>query len=293
MDYTDYPENAGGPPPVPPNSEYEACAPGSFPPGQMALVRAIQEKFLSAFAEDLSDRLETQVNAQLDAAKPLSRSAFLRAVESGGCLITLNAEPVHSQALIAFSPGLVAFLLGLLLGAPPSSGNDQRPVTEIELYILREIFELLAHQLTNAWKPAGIAFGLTPAGDTEANAWRGTMLVFECRLSFGDVQETFHVAAPAFLARLAASQLDTTVVEESPAHVRQMIFNALRGGKVTVESVLPGSTLRMGDLLTMEPGHILMLAQPAGSPAECRISGKPKYRGEWISHGARQALLLL
>lgn len=275
------------------DSEYEACDPGALPSGQLAFVRAIQEKFAAAFAESLADRLETQISGKLTAAQPLSRSAFLESVENGGCLVTLNAEPVRGQALVALSPGLVAYLLRLLLGAPPSSGNDYRAVTEIELYILQELFELLALELTNAWKATGIAFRRASTGAREAAASQGTILVFECRLDFDDTQETFRVAAPAFLARLAALQLTSVAVEESPAPVRGMILNALRGANVTVEAVLTGSTLRMGEFLAIEPGHVLMLSQPVGSPVECRVSGKPKFRGEWIGHGNRQALLLV
>ena len=106
-------------------------------------------------------------------------------------------------------------------------------------------------------------------------------------------RETFRIAVPAFLARLAALQSASATAEEAPAPVREMILGALRRANVSVEAVLSGSTLRMGDLLAMEPGHVLMLAQPAGSPLECRINGKPKFRGEWIRHGNRQALELL
>ena len=273
------------------NAEYEACDPGALPSGQMAFVRAIQEKFAGAFAESLADRLETQVSGRLTKAQPLSRSAFLQSVEAGGCLVTLNAEPVRGQALVALSPGLVAYLLRLLLGAPASSATEYRAVTEIELYILQELFELLASELTNAWKATGIAF--RRASTSDAGSSQGTMLVFECRLDFDDAQETFRVAAPAFLARLAALQLTSVTVEESPAPVRGMILSVLRGANVTVEAVLTGSTLRMGDLLAMEPGHVLLLSQAVGSPVECRISGKPKFRGEWIGHNDRRALLLV
>jgi len=285
-------DNARGPQPVHSPSEYEACDPGALPSGQLAYVRTIQEKFLGAFAASLADRLETQVSGKLTAVQPISRSAFLQSVEDGGCLVTLSAEPVRGQALIALSPGLVAYLLRVLLGAPASSPSECRTVTEIELYILQEIFESFANELTNAWKATGIAFRRAATGARESAGWQGTMLVFECRLDFDGAQETFRVAAPAFLARLAALQLTTVVAEESPAPVRGMILRALRGASVNVEAVVTGSTLRMGDLLAMEPGHVLMLTQPVGSAVECRISGKPKFRGEWIDHGNHQALLL-
>src|SRR5580658_3819850 len=244
-------DNAPEPQAAQPPSEYEACDPGALPSGQMACVRTIQERFAGTFAASLADRLETQVSGKLIGVRSLSRSAFLQSVEDGGCLVTLSAEPVRGQALIALSPGLVAYLLRILLGAPPSASIEYRTVTEIELYILQEIFESFAVELTNAWKATGIAFRRASAGARETAGAQGAMLVFECRLDFDEAQETFRVAAPAFLARLAALQLTTEAPEESPAPVREMILRTLRGGNVNVEAVLTGSTLRMGDLLAM------------------------------------------
>jgi len=277
---------------VPLPSEYAACDPDALPSAETAVVRAIQEKFVGAFAAALADRLETPISGKLVGSQPLSRSAFLQSLEDGGCLVTLSAEPVRGQALIALSPGLVACLLRILLGAPPSSGEEHRTVTEIEIYLLQEIFELLASELTNAWRATGIAFRRASPPARETAAWPGTMLVFECSLDFGDAQKTFRVAAPAFLARLAALQAASVAPEESPAPVREMILSALRGAKVTVEAVLNGSTLRMSDLLSMEPGNVLTLTQPVGAPVEFRISGKRKFRGEWVAHGGRHALVI-
>ena len=146
--------------------------------------------------------------------------------------------------------------------------------------------------MTAAWKPAGIAFRWTSTGAPEA-VEHGAMLVFDCRLDVDDAPRTFRIAAPAFLARLAAPQSAPAMAEDAPAPARETILRALRRASVSVEAVLAGSTLRMGDLLAMEPGHILALDQPAGSPLECRINGKPKFRGEWISRGNRQTLELL
>ena len=286
-------ENAPGPRLVPPAAEFEACAPGALPSGQMAFVRAIQEKFLRAFAQELASRLETPVAAHLAAARTLSSGAFLQSGDDGGCLLTLDAEPVRGQAFIALSAGLVAYLLRVLLGAPSTPVEGSRAVTEIELHILREVFELLARELTAAWKPAGIAFRWTSTGAPEAAVDHGAMLVFDCRLDVDDASQTFRIAAPAFLARLAAPQSAPAMAEDAPAPARETILRALRRASVSVEAVLAGSTLRMGDLLAMEPGHILALDQPAGSPLECRINGKPKFRGEWISRGNRHTLELL
>ena len=288
----DFEKNALGPRPVPLPAEYEACVPGALPSGQMAFVTRLQERFVRNFAEDLASRLEVPVTAELTAAQPLSSSAFVQFCEEGGCLLVLAAEPVRGQALMAISAGLVAYLVRVLLGAPPSPDNP-RAVTEIELHILSEIFESLARELSSAWKDVGIGFRWRSTGAREAAPAPDPMLVFECRMDLDGAREMFRIAVPAFLARLVALQSAPATAEEAPAAVRELILGAVRRANVSVEAVLAGSTLRMGDLLAMEPGHVVKLFQPAGSPVECRINGKPKFRGEWIRNGNHQALVLL
>jgi flagellar motor switch protein FliM len=288
----DFEENALGPQAVPQAAEYQTYTPGALPSAQLAFVRAMQEKFLQAFAEALAVRLETPVAAQIVSVQPLSGSEFLKSADLLGCLLTLDAEPVRGQAFIALSAGLVAYLLRALLGAPPTPDDGSHAVTEIESHILREIFESLARELTEAWKLSGIAFRWTPAAG-EAPDGQCAMVVFDCQLVLDDAPQTLRIAAPAFLARLAALQSTLAVEEDAPAPVRETILAALRRASVGVEAVLAGSTLRMKDLLAMERGQVLMLAQPTGSPLECRINGKTKFRGEWIAHGDLDGLELL
>ena len=286
-------ENTPGPPPAPPLDECQAWIPGALPSAQMDLVRAMQERFLSAFAEELAARLDASVTARLASTQPLSGTAFLESVETGGCLLTLDAEPVRGQLFVQVAPGLVAYLLRMLLGGGPAAAPVPRAVTEIELHILREIFELLAREMTAAWKPAGVAFRYASPNAPEITPAHGSMIVFDFSLDLDEAQQTFRIAIPAFLVRMAALQCAPAAAVETPGPVREMIFNALCGAKVNVEVLLSGSTIRMGDLHAMESGQILMLAQPAGAPVECHIGGKPKFHGEWMDHGDSQALLLL
>ncbi len=288
----DFKPNDFGPRPVPSPSEYEACPSGALPAGQMASVRAIQESFIRGFAAQLAGRLEMPVAGQLAVAQPLSSDAFLQSQAEGECLMALAAEPVRGEALAAFSPGLIAYLLRILLGSPETAEEAPRPVTEIELHILREIFESLESELGAAWQPAGIAFRRRPMGHGAAAMPSGAMLVFEYSLEFGEIHETLRIAVPAFLARLAVLQC-APAAETAPAPLQETILGSLRHANVSAEAVLAGSTIRMGDVLAMQPGHVLMLIQPARSPLELRINGRPKFRGEWVVSGSRPALNLL
>jgi flagellar motor switch protein FliM len=74
--------------------------------------------------------------------------------------------------------------------------------------------------------------------------------------------------------------------------VNEDLLAALGKARVEVEAVLTGSTLRMSDLLAMEPGQIVTLGQPANTPLHCRINGVNKFCGELIQNRERAALLI-
>lgn len=282
-----------GPRPAPVPAEYETCAPGSLPAAQMAVVRVIQEKFVRILSEELAHRLEVTVTGQLSGSEPVEIGAFLGSGSEGGCFLTLEAEPVRGQAYAFLSAGFVAFLLKVLLGAPAMT-EGPRNITEIEMHILRELFEMVARELSAAWKPVGVGFKWTSSATPEAGAaGQGTVLVFDCRLNLEGAEETVRIAVPAFLARLAALQATPAASEAGSPAVRGKILDSLRRASVNVEAVISGSKLRMRDLVALESGHVLMLSQAAGSPVECRINGKAKFQGEWISRGNRGALELL
>ena len=99
---------------------------------------------------------------------------------------------------------------------------------------------------------------------------RGAMLVFEYRLEFGEVHEGHSHRAYRLFWRAWRSCTTRPRPRLRPVPARETILASLHHASVGVEAVLAGSTVRMGDLLAMEPGHILMLAQPAGSPLELR-----------------------
>jgi len=282
-------ENAPGPRLVA-GAEEDSFAPGALPAEQMAFVRAIQEDFLRGFARQVANRLETPVEAHMSAMQRVSRSTFLHSQEDGGHMLVLETEPAGSQVLVAFSAGLAACFLRSLLGAPPAADAGPSALTEIELYILHEVFDLLVEEANRAWKSCGIAFRVGSTETPDATAGQESMLVASCRVDMDETQEGFRIAVPAFLARLAALHALRGSTGAAPGI---SILASLRHARLRVEAVLPGSTVSMADLLAMEPGHLLMLSRAAGSPLECRINGKPKFQGEWLARGNRQALELL
>jgi flagellar motor switch protein FliM len=275
---TESQSNSAGLRAVPAPSAYAA-----LPAGQMVRARAIQETCLQTMARELSSHLDTVITATLAGIDSLPDG--WGDSQDGACRLTLEISPVRGQAFVIMAPELASQLLQLLLGAPNREGV---PVTDLELHVLRETFEIVVRALNMAWGSPHVHMQWTATNAVLPEP--SPLLVFDCRLAFGGVESGFRFAMPALAARLAAMQSGDAGVEENPAAVRSSLLAALRNARVEAQAVLAGPSLLMSDLLSLEPGQVLVLGEAAGSPLECRINGKTKFRGDWIVQGDKVAL---
>lgn len=272
---------------------YDACTPGILPVDQVGFVESVHRAFLQSLARRLSESLETPVAADLAEIEQMPFAEFLSSSDGNACLIRLNAVP-GGQAILELPAGFIHRVLGILIGAPENAVCPERGVTGIERHILRECFDQIALALREAWEGHGVRFEPGPAsqGDEAGQpAPEGGAVVADLMVSLGRVQQTLRLAMPALLVRLAVKDTSGPVVS-AQAGSRPVILEALGAAAVRVEALLGGSSLRMRDLLALQPGQVLTLGPPASCSVECVINGQSKFRGELVSTGRSQAFLI-
>jgi len=273
---------------------YDICTLGSLPVDQIGFVEAVHRQFLQTLARRLGDRLETPVSADFAGIEQMQFSDFLNARDRDACLIPLDAEPGGGRAILELSPGFVHRVLGILIGAPENAPRTERPVTGIERHILRECFDNIVLELGEAWASHGVSFEpeTMAQGDEQAQpVAEGSAVVVNSLLSLAGTQESMRLAVPALLVRLAVKDMSATIVA-SQATARPLLLEAMRTAALRVDVILGGSSLRMRDLLTLEPGQVLTLGPPAGCSVECVINGRSKFLGELVSNGRNQGFLI-
>jgi flagellar motor switch protein FliM len=198
--------------------------------------------------------------------------------------------------LLDFPSGLLIRVLDILLASPPdTSANLRGSVTEIELHILREFFDIVIRSLQGAWDsvyPVEFKLLCTGIDEIRQTAMAGSdevTLATGADLSIGDAHASFEIAMPGYLARLAEVQSRDQASHQSPAApVQENLLAALARASVHVEAVLQGASVRMGDLVAMRQGQILLLGTPPGSAFDCLVNGKAQFKGEMVATGTHQ-----
>jgi flagellar motor switch protein FliM len=274
-------------------ASYGLCKPGMLPPDQIAAASGIHESFARGLSQVLSEYLELPVAAALDGVSHEPLADFLSPAEDHACLITLDVEPMCGQAFIGFPPGFAFRILNTLLASPQNGFTTGRnSMTEIEIHIMRDCFGAMVRELQRAWAVLDVKFtvaSITGGELPQLSPSAGTMLVLRTTVNLDGTEESFRIAIPGLLLRVASRNTTDAAASRLPPSNPDLL-NSLRGATCQVEALLDGSTLRMSDLLAMEPGQILKLGQSAGASFKCTVNGKLKFAGELIHSGERQAL---
>ena len=257
-------------------------------------LRSVLERFAASLAVSLSATLGAGVNATLEALEQTTRRGF-RQTSPPALRFRLSAPPYHSQAVLAFSPGLVTVFLEKLLGASSGSGTEiARELTAIESSVLDLALQTIVKDLRETWAAyAPIDFRL--AGEQEAGLPSAEddadepVLAASVRFDVGGGAGLMSVAVP-WLAVVAVKQ---EAVEYGPLATtagtapRRSVFEMLQPLNLRVEARLQGVTVLASQLLRLKEGDVLGLGYPVDRPVDCLVNGKCKYKAKVTNSGSR------
>jgi flagellar motor switch protein FliM len=288
--------------PIPDEPRYEPLPAGQLASNALATIEELHQAFLKTAQNEMAELLQEPVTMSFQGAKQAPIAASMRGTRNGDRAIEIDLAPLGASAYIVFPPALLFRALDILLGTPPAaSAEDEaekpRAVTGIELFILREFFEVFAKAMRTAWgqvSPATFALKpssfddegpAVPEGDGEA------ALVLRSGVELGGLSGDFVLALPTFLARMAHLNSAVSVGRGGDTElVGGGVLRNLGSAPLSLDAVLRGATIRIRDLLAMAPGQVLTIGNSEDSSFDCLVNGKQQFTGALVPSGERCAL---
>ena len=281
------------------------CEP--LPAGQLAsnavaTIGELHHAFLRSAQNEMAELLQEPVTLSFQGAKQGPIAASMKGTSNGDRAIELDLSPLSASAYIVFPPALLFRVLDILLGTPAAAPADEenekpRAVTGIELFILREFFEVFAKSLRAAWEqvyPAKFALKSSsfeedgPAVPEDASE---SALVLRSGIELGGLSGDFVLALPTFLARMAHLKSASSAGRDGdPEPIGGGILRNLGAATLSLDAVLQGATIRIRDLLAMAPGQVLTIGNSEDSSFDCLVNGKQQFTGSLVPSGERCAL---
>lgn len=295
------PRTAEETPNLPDESQCQPLRAGQLGRNAIATIEELHRSVLKAVQCELSELLQVPVAVNFRDTIQSPLSVALNRTGSGDRAIELDLAPFQGRGYLIFPPSLLFRVLDILLATPEqttshdSADPSQRSVTGIELYILREFFEVFARSLRAAWAPVyPAAFSQLPPrpdDDTAAASEAGddSALVLSTSIELAGLTTDVHLILPTFLARMAHLKSAGATGRDGSGEPAGSIIQCLGGASLNIDAVLQGASIRIRDLLAMAPGQILTLGNSEDSSLECLVNGRRQFTGMLVPSGSQCA----
>jgi flagellar motor switch protein FliM len=270
---------------------YDFRRPDRIAKDQLRSIHLLHDNFARNLASSLSGYLRAYVIVNLVSVEQLSFAEFTQCLPSPTVLVSLGMKPFDGNAVMELNPSLVFPLLEMLLGGNGKGVALSRETTEIEQSILDTLFRIILHDLSLAWQVvANLTFSVE-GRETEPQllqilAPNEAVVSIGLEIRVGDNTGLMNIGMPSIIIKMlrhkfdqqwSVRKTDSTVAEQT------RMLNLLKPTNLNLDARLEGSTLRVQDLLSIEPGHILNFDHPLDRPIRLSVNGQNKYEGQLVA----------
>jgi len=281
-----------------PAAKFDFRRPDRIPKSQVRAIHLLHDTFVRNLVSSLSAYLRSYLTVNLVSVEQLSYAEFLDGLPSPTCMVSLGLSPYDGNGVLELNPSLVFPILEMVMGGSgKSSAGIQRDITEIEQKLLDGLFRIILHDLREAWKGVTEVDFTIEALETEPQllhilAPNEAVVSIGVEVRIGETVGMMNIALPSIVIKMMRQKFDqqwsvrkTHASEGEQARVLRM----LRDASLTLETRLEGPTMRLGDLLELSEGQLILLDFPAERPLQLLVNNEPKFSGQIIRTGKKRA----
>lgn len=271
---------------------------------QMRSLENLHEVFARNLGATLSTYLRTIVDVKLASVEQLTYSEFIMSLPNPTCFNLLTAKPLEGEVILEINPSILFPVIDRLLGGgKDASQPPDRPLTEIELGIVRRILDRALEQLRNIWvRIKQIDFTLE---ETESNPQlrqivppNEVIVLISFEITMGEASGSMNLCIPFMVVEpimpsFAIQNLFTVARGHHAAANVSSIREALGDSQMECVAYVAETAMTPKDLMELKAGDLLAMAKPADASLLFCVQGKPKYRGLPVLHHGKRALRIL
>lgn len=253
-----------------------------IPQAAMEAARNTHKNFLKSLETAISKYLAAPVTASLVDERQNPWSDCRVAASHGHTDVLLDVPAFDSICVLRFSWNLLQQLLDILLAAPTVPGEfERKTMTTVEQHLLAPFFKIVAAEFESACGTAvrlGSILRMDISEEVIERYRQDVTIRFLDQVKIGEQETSFEVMMSGFLARLMSQSREMPI--EGPEH---LAGSAVAAATVDFHTTLETLTLRLGDLMDMKPGQILLTDKSQDSLFTGLLNGRPLFKGELVA----------
>jgi flagellar motor switch protein FliM len=255
---------------------------------QMRALQTLHEGFGRNFGAALSALLRSIVEMKLTSVDQLTYSEFVFSLENPTCFNLLKADPLEGNLILDINPSILYPIIDRLLGGGrETSSLARRPLTEIELRLVRRITDLFLEELHRAWENV-LELDLAVVR-VESNPQlvqivppNEVVVLISFELTVGDVRGMMNLCVPFnSIERISGKLSSNSWVtygrrQATPESIRQISGN-LQGSLLAMVVRLAETRISTKELMGLRVGDIITTEKDVRSPLVVELEGVSKF----------------
>lgn len=262
-------------------------------------LQIIHETFARQFTTVLSSTLRVVSQVSLLSIEQLAYDEYVRDTPNPSHMSILSIEPLPGVAILQFPLSTAMTIVDLMLGGHGATTGPDRPLTDIERGLVRNIIDRVLAELTYAFEsvaaiePTVIGHESNPQfAQIAAPSDMTVVIMFDVKI--GEVE---NVASLCFTYSALQPILDTIAAATAHAQAgrhdielaRERITNRMLDVPVELAVEFAPVTLTSAEIVDLQVGDIVPLGHPVDLPLTGTIDGTPTFRVRPARSGKRLA----
>jgi len=271
--------------------DYDFKRPERVSKDQMRAFESLHEGFSRNFGAALSGFLRTIMEVKVASIEQMTFSEFTHSLPNPTCFNLLSCQPLEGHMCLEISPLIIYPVIDRLLGG---SNADlfipQRPLTAIEMRLVRKILDRAVAAMREAWENIlDIRFAVTESESNPALVQivppNEVVVVVGFELKMGGRAGTMSLCIPYNVIEPVVEKLSNQTWAaykrvNMDQRLRSRLTGRLENAQVAVTATLARTSIKLSDLQALQAGDIILTEKPASAPLSLQVEGRPKFVGK-------------
>lgn len=272
--------------------EYDFSTPKKFTKEQLKALDSLHETFSRMLSSYLSGTLRSVCDVEVVGIEEQRYYEYNNALPDNALISVMDFVPEdkrysESTLIMDMSTTLGFYLIDRLLGGAGSGYNLNRDYTEIELAILRNVFDKISARLQDAWcSSLPVEIGL---GSLETNsrllqvfAPEDIVVIIILSIKLGNITGNLSICMPAesmeefmdtFIARYARTTKRQDPEREQAK--KRIILENIFDSDMHIKAVFDEFPMELRDILQLQPQDVIPLGKSINSDILVWVDGIP------------------
>ncbi|KRW90977.1 flagellar motor switch protein FliM [Alicyclobacillus tengchongensis] len=269
-----------------------------FSKDHLRVLRRMHEHFCRLLTTHLSGQLRSVPQIQVESVDQVPYEEFIRSIPVLTVLQLFEMSPLEGRIVLEMNPQVVFAMLDKYMGGDSAGPYRERELTDIEVTLLRRLFEPMSSILAEAWsgvaslEPAFLSFESNPQF-LQLTTPNETVLVVTMSVRVGDTSGLINLCIPHATVEPVVPMLSNRYYMDPGRHAQglrgadERIEARVLGVPVDVRVQVGDTTLKMSEILDLAVGDTIVLQQSIRDPALVYVDGTPAF---WASIGKKNRM---